>query len=294
MSDAYERGAAYAGRAATATDASRLAALRLVRTGAVVELGQVLNSRAPHFPAIQPPFVMNLWSTAQGVIRALRRKGVRNDPGVNLDHACMTFHAGTHIDALGHFSAGQRMYGGRDVETVVGDLGLRDLGADMIPAIIARGVLLDVAHMGRNGALAAGEVVTRAALQKAEEDAGTRLREGDVALIRTGWARTYRENPAIYAKSEPGPDLDAARYLTDAGVIAIGADNMAVEVTPGHDPAVSMPVHQHTLVDCGVYLIENMDFDALAASGHRQICFLLLTPRIGGATGSPARPVAIL
>lgn len=284
----------FVGRAALVSDADRLEALKLAKTGAIVELGQVLRPHAPHFPGVQPPFLMNLWTTAQGVIRALQRKGVSNDPGVNLEHATMTFHAGTHIDSLGHFTAGQQMYGGRSADEVIGDLGLYDLGADMIPAIVARAVLLDVAATEGKTSLEGGQVVTRQMLQDAEAAAGTRIGTGDVALIRTGWGQFYRADTAKYVQSEPGLDLDAARYLTEAGVIAIGADNLAIEVMPGSDPKISMPVHQHTLVECGVYLIENMDLDALAQSGHKEICFVMLAIRIKGATGTPARPIALL
>lgn len=286
--------AGYGGRAAGVDDASRLAALQLVRSGQVLELGQTLRPGAPQFVGIHPPFVMNLWNTAQGVIRSLRRRGVINDAGFNLEHVSMTFHTGTHVDALGHFSAGQRMYGGRDSDRTVGDLGLYELGAEAIPAIVARGVLLDVARFGAAGALASGEVVTCEMLARAEAAVGTTLRPGDVALIRTGWGAHYSDDPRTYVRAEPGPDLAAARYLTSKGVIAIGADNMAVEVMPGTDPTISMPVHQHTLVDCGVYLIENMALDALAECGRHEVCFLLLAPRIRGATGSLARPIALL
>jgi len=284
----------FVGRAALVSDADRLDALRLAKTGAVMELGQVLRPHAPHYSGVQPPFLMNLWTTAQGVIRALHRKGVSNDPGVNLEHASMTFHAGTHIDSLGHFTAGQQMYGGRSADQVIGDLGLYDLGAEMIPAMVARAVLLDVAATEGKTTLAGGQVVTREMLQAAETAAGTRIGAGDVALIRTGWGQFYHADAAKYVKSEPGLDLDAAHYLTEAGVIAIGADNMAIEVMPGTDPKISMPVHQHTLVECGVYLIENMYLDALANSGRKEICFVMLAIRIKGATGTPARPIALL
>jgi len=287
--------AGFVGRAAAAGRAERLEAIRLVTTGEVIELSHKLQPHAPHYAGIQPPFLMNLWTSAHGVIRALRRKGaVINDAGVNLEHVSMTLHTGTHIDALGHFSAGQRMYGDRTIDTTVGDLGLYELGAEAIPVVVARGVLLDVACMEGGSHLEAGRVVTRAMLSKAEADGGLKVGRGDVVLIRTGWGRYYSSDPARYVKGEPGIDLGAAQYLTDAGVAVIGSDNMAIEVMPCLDPAVSMPVHQHTLVDCGVYLVENMALDELAEKGSRPFCFVMLAIRFKGATASPTRPVAIL
>ena len=287
--------AGFAGRAAAAGGAERLEAIKLAATGEVIELSHKLQAHAPHYSGIHPPFLMNLWTGAHGVIRALRRKGVvTNEPGVNLEHVSMTLHVGTHVDALGHFSAGQRMYGDRTIDQTVGDLGLYELGADTIPVVIARGLLLDVARMEGGAHLEAGRVVTRDMLIRAEAEAGTKVGRGDVVLIRTGWGRYYGSDPARYIKSEPGIDLDAARYLTDAGVFVIGSDNMAIEVMPGVDPAVSMPVHQHTLVDCGVYLVENMALDELAEKGRSTFCFIMLATRFKGATASPTRPIAIL
>jgi kynurenine formamidase len=65
-------------------------------------------------------------------------------------------------------------------------------------------------------------------------------------------------------------------------------------VLPGEDaPAVQMPVHQHCLVEAGVYLIENLLLSSLADAGIAEFCFILLPVKFKGATGSPARPVAM-
>jgi len=69
---------------------------------------------------------------------------------------------------------------------------------------------------------------------------------------------------------------------------------MAVEVLPNPDNAVSMPVHQHALVEAGVYLIENLALDELARDGLASFCFILLATKFRGATGSPVRPVALV
>lgn len=283
----------FVGRASKLGSQDRLNALRLVEEGRLVELSHELRPYAPHYPRIQPPFLLNLWTSANGVINALRRKGITNDPGVNLEHVSMTLHVGTHVDALGHFSAGPRMYGGHKVENTVGDLGLGALGAEAIPALITRGILLNVAGMDGGEFLEAGREVTPEMLDAAVKTSGTQLAPGDVVLVRTGWGKFYATDPQRYVAGEPGLNLAAARYLTEANVVAIGSDNMAIEVMPGADPAISMPVHQHTLVDSGVYLIENMALDELAGCSRSVFCFIMLSVRYRGATGSPARPIAI-
>ena len=67
--------------------------------------------------------------------------------GANLERIEMTAHVGTHIDALGHMTIGDRMYNGVSAEDTVGDFGLKELGVEQVPPIITRGVLLDVAGL---------------------------------------------------------------------------------------------------------------------------------------------------
>ena len=113
--------------------------------------------------------------------------------------------------------------------------------------------------------------------------------------VRAGWGRFYMNDNARYLSGEPGINLAAARWLTGQGVTAIGTDTMAVEVLPGEDdPAVKMPVHQHCLVEAGVYLIENLRLTPLVDVGITECCFILLPVKFKGATGSPARPIAMV
>lgn len=281
------------GRAALFTQQSRRDALSLVRDGRLFDLDHEISTSAPHYPRIQPPYLMSLWTTAERVIRNLRRQGIKNDPGVNLEHVHMTFHVGTHVDALGHFSIGEAMYGGRSAQDVVGDQGLRELGIEHAPSFITRGVCIDVAHLDGGDYLEAGRAVGPDDLQTELDRRGLQIKAGDVVLIRTGWSRFYKIDNKRYVSGEPGLNLEAAQWLTSKGVCAIGADTMAVEVLPGTHADVMMPVHQHCLVEQGVYLIENLLLDALATAEQWEFCFIMLPARFRGATASPVRPVAL-
>ena len=279
------------GAAAQLSDASRRAALGLARTGAVFDLSHVIDAGAPFMAPNQTPFLLSTWASWRDSIRRRRAGGFRNDAGSNLERIEMTTHVGTHIDALGHFSIGDRLYGGEDAGEVVGDWGLTRLGIEHIPPLITRGVLIDVAGLDGGEFLPPGRVVTPAEL------AGrcpVPLAAGDVVLIRTGWGRWFGVDNRRYLEGEPGIDVPAARWLTGQGVVAIGADTMAVEVLPNPDHGLALPVHQHALAEAGVHLIENLVLDELAASGVGVFCFVLLAVKFRGATGSPARPVALV
>lgn len=282
------------GAAGRITPKDRLAALAMVQQGHVFDLDHEIRAGAPHYERVQPPYLQSLWSRAESVIRALRRQNITNDPGVNVEHVHMTFHVGTHVDALGHFTIGDKMYGGHSAKEIIGDLGLRRLGIEQVPTLITRGICIDVADLDGEEYLRAGRVVTIDDIRRALDSIQIELRSGDVVLIRTGWGSFYMTDNRRYCNGEPGIDLPAARWLIEHGACAIGADNMAIEVLPNPDPMIMMPVHQHALVEQGVYLIENLNLQELAKSAIHSFCFVMLSVKFRGATASPVRPVALI
>jgi kynurenine formamidase len=277
------------------TPERRLAALRLAREGRLLDLSHVIETGAPRIDPPQDPYVISISATSRNGVRRRRALGATNDAGTNLERIEMTTHVGTHIDALGHCSIGDRLYNGFSADEVVGDRGLTHLGVEHIPPIVTRGVLLDVAGLDGGAHLDRGRAVDADDLKRAADRAGVAVTEGDVVCIRTGWGRFFMADNARYLSGEPGIELGAARWLTERGVVAIGCDNMAVEVVPGTDhPRTILPVHQHALAEAGVYLVENLALEEAAAQSLSAFCFILLPVKFRGATGCPVRPIAML
>lgn len=272
----------------------RLAALSSVRAGRVYDVSHEIGMGAPFLVPNQTPFLLSIWASWRDSIKRRRTLGAMNDAGANVERIEMTAHVGTHIDALGHFSKGDRLYNGLSAADTVTDWGLEKLGIEHAPPMITRGVLLDVAGLDGGAHLNPGRIVTPGDLALAADKAKVAVEPGDIVMIRTGWGRYFENDNARYLAGEPGIDLPAAHWLTQQGVVAIGCDNMAVEVLPNPDKALSMPVHQHALVEAGVYLIENLALDELARDGLASFCFILLATKFRGATGSPVRPVALV
>ena len=102
-------------------------------------------------------------------------------------------------------------------------------------------------------------------LARAADEAGVAVEPGDIVLIRTGWGRYFGIDNARYLEGEPGIDVPAARWLTERGVAAIGCRQHGDRGAAQPGPPLSMPVHQHALAEAGVYLIENLALEALAA-----------------------------
>lgn len=269
----------------------RLAALASVRQGRIYDLSHEIYMGAPYMAPNQTPFLMSIFGSWRDTIKRRRKMGATNDAGTNLERIEMTTHVGTHIDALGHFSKGDRLYNGNAAADVVTDWGLDRLGIEHAPPMITRAVLFDV---GGASHLLPGQTVTPDDLKRAADTGGFSVESGDIALIRTGWGRFFGTDNARYLEGEPGIDLPAAKWLVDQGIVAIGADNMAVEVLPNPNKGLAMPVHQFVLAECGVYLIENLALEDLAAAHVHAACFILLATKIRGATGSPVRPIMMV
>jgi kynurenine formamidase len=203
-------------------------------------------------------------------------------------------HVGTHVDALSHVSHDGLLHGGVDAAAAQTGGVFRELGAEHTPALLTRGVLLDVAAARGVDVLPAGYGVTADDLEAAAERAGARPGPGDVALVRTGWARHF-DNPPVYLGQQdgvPGATPEAGRWLAEAGVVAAGADTTAFEqIQPGAGHSV-LPVHRILLVEAGINILEHLALETAAAEGLTEFVFVMAPLRIVGGTGSPIRPVA--
>jgi kynurenine formamidase len=248
----------------------------------LVELGQPLFTGMPCSPN-HPGFRMVLQ----------RRHGdqVRPDGGSAANEVIITGgHVGTHVDALAHVSQDGLLHGGLPAEDVQRSGRMSTLGTEQIPPMLARGVLLDVARAHGVDVLPPGYGVTADDLRAI----GIEVRKGDVALVRTGWARHF-DDAATYLGQDggvPGVTEEAAHWLAERGVLATGADTTAYErIPPGAGHRV-LPVHRILLVDNGIYLIEHLNLEQAAAEGLTEFTFVMAPLRIVGGTGSPVRPFA--
>ena len=264
-----------------------VAALRLVREGRIVELGQVIGPGTP-VPLHRPP-VSRFMNRDGGDYAA----GGKRPGGFQFaeDTVLLPVHTGTHIDGLAHAWHGDLLYNGFPADGIRSTTGAQRCGAEKLGALVSRGVLVDLVPGG--GAMSAGEAVTRRRLEAALDEAGAAVGTGDVVLLRTGWLEAHGRDAATYFAAEPGLDVEAARWLADLGVAAVGADNAAVERMPFPEGEV-FPVHQLLIRDRGVPLIEGLVLGELALSGAREFLFVALPLKLEGGTGSPLAPIAVI
>lgn len=208
------------------------------------------------------------------------------------DQISMFTHTGTHVDTLNHFGYHNRIWNGFDADEHLGSRHWRKAGADKLPPIIARGVLLDVAGLHGVQVLPDSYGIGEQDLRDTLRHQGVELHVGDVVNVRTGRGSTW-PNPAAYLPREPGLTLHGARFLAEAGVAAVGADNIAVEQLPADDPDNWMTVHTYLLAEAGVPMMEVVDLEQLAAERMWTHAFVGACMRIRGATAGPIRPIAL-
>lgn len=258
-----------------------VAAARLVRRGLVVPLGAPLGPEGPIAPMRD-----RTWHTVRYRLGPLT--------GVAEDVLSINSHAGTHIDALSHALMNGRMYNGFAISDHVASAGITRNAITNVRAIVARGVLLDMAAVRGVDHLELGEVVTPEDLDDCARQEGVQLGAGDVVLVRTGWYRIFETNRALFDEGEPGLSYRAAEWFHRLGLVALGADNCAVDVLPGEPGVRPYGLHPRIINQQGGYLIEYLDLEELSAQRTYEFLFVACPLLITGAAGSPLNPVAIL
>jgi kynurenine formamidase len=241
-----------------------------------------------------PPYSIWMSHTPGGdVVDDARRRG---DPSPLLaysgDCISMYTHCGTHIDALNHFGYHGKIWNGFTAAQHLGSRQWHVCGADRCPAIVARGVLIDVAAAHRVDVLpdsyGIGEDDLRAALARQ----GTTVERGDVVLIRTGRMQRWPE-PDPYMLDEPGLNREGAEFLAMAGAILIGADNVGMDQMPSIDERDWAPVHTYLLAEAGVPILEVANLEEVSAARLYEFAFFGAPIKLRGATAAPLRPIAM-
>jgi kynurenine formamidase len=205
---------------------------------------------------------------------------------------CME-HSGSHIDAICHQADAQMLYGGVDAAAVTTPRGFTHGAVEEIDPIVAPGLLLDVPRHRGVDEVPPGEAIAAAELQACAAAQGVAIGRGDVVLVRTGNGRHWNDPARFLAGA--GMAGDVSRWLAGLGVRAVGADNMAWDVLGLRDPEDGLlPGHLILLARHGIYIVENLDLEALAAGGHHRFVFVCVPLKFVGATGSPVRPLALV
>jgi len=261
-----------------------LRATRLIRTGEVIELGQVLSAAMPISSTRRfDVHVKRTFMNPQSNRRGSNEEVVLSEIG----------QVGTQLDGFAHQTIENSLYNCFKLDEVATRTGFSKLGIENVGALITRGVLIDVAALKGVDILPDTYEITFQDLQQALQRQSLTLQAGDAVIIHTGWGKLWARDNARFMKGCPGIGVAAAEWLVRQDPMLVGSDNFPVEVSPNPDPLISSPVHQIMLVVNGIHLLENLKLDELASKHVYEFAFMMQPLKLKGGTGSTVAPIAV-
>jgi kynurenine formamidase len=274
----------HAGSLNEITAATRIRAGRLVQTGRVFDLSYVLSSDIPSFEGR---------SFSQELGDPVGPLG-RNRVGWVIERVMAPSQMGTHLDGLNHLHIDGRMYNGHRIDDVAEAWGTSCCGADALPQIVTRGVLLDMVAATGVDRLAKGDVITPADADRALSAQHLTVEPGDAVLFHTGWGRLWGNDDASYVDGEPGPGSEMVDWLVDHRVSVTGCDTWSFGPVPPEDPDEPFVVPQTLNAKHGIVVLENLHLAELADAKSGPFLFVVSHAKLRGATGSWVAPLAIV
>lgn len=285
----WQRWPGYDGTLNLLSPAAVLRAASLVRTGQVFSCARPLDA-LPRPEGAVAEFHHTMTSVGEfrpGRLAAMDR--------IELDlHSLVN----THLDALSHVGHQGVGFNGVAFDQMVDEEGAQLASIDVMPPIVGRGVLVDVARARGVEYLEPGDFVRADEL----EAGAPHLEAGDILLVRTGrWAAPRRLPGDPGASGEPlgdwaGLHVDCMGYLAERDVALLGSDS-TTDTFPSPTPA-SPSIHMVAEVYLGMPLLHSMDLEAVAAAcaqqGRQEFMFCVAPLKITGGTGSPVAPVCVL
>jgi kynurenine formamidase len=261
-----------------------LRAAKLIRTGEVFELAAVLSTD-PKEAFINAGRVFNIYTKPSLPIpnaRQINEELVVTELG----------QIGTQFDAFAHQMWGDSFYNCFKLGDIGTKTGFKKLGVENVGGLMTRGVLIDVAGLKGVDMLPNSYIITPDDLQQALAKSNQKLQPGDAVIIRTGWSKLMGKENQRYGTVPAGIGVAAGQWLVGQDPMLIAADNCCVEVRPS-EPPHSLPIHSMMLIQNGIYLIENLELEKLAAAGATEFAFIVQPLKLKGATGSAVAPIAI-
>ncbi len=273
------------------TPETRLAAAGLIRTGEVVSLSRDLDPAVPD--ALDRGSVLERYMQVHPIGMTDEYKGFREYVGI-IPHG-----SHTHLDGLGHVSVKGKQYNGFDEADINMYDGIQHLSVhDAAEGFVTRGVLLDIPALTGREWLDPGERVSVEMLEEAEDRQGITVGPGDALLLYTGNFKRIAAEGLHEKLHSPGYSAGTLPWLRARDVTLISADCINDAQPSGFTTLELMvPVHYVALTAMGLWLVDNMALDELAATcrtkSQWEFFFTCLPWRMVGVTSSPINPIAI-
>lgn len=170
----------------------------------------------------------------------------------------MSTHTGTHVDAPSHFKPD-----------------LASIDRISVDRLVCNAVLIRTEkHAGQ--------------LIEPQDLGNQKIMQGDAIVIATGWEKHAASRN--YMTENPGLSKEAARYLAKKKVNAVAID------CPSIDSGTDSRFTAHNLLlQNNILVVENLcNLDRIASRSSNKFTLIISPLKLGGATGSPARVLALV
>ena len=173
---------------------SVLNALKLVKTGEIIELAHVLNANMPFSGTRRFDVHVKVPNPVPGANnRVTNEEMVLSEIG----------QVGTQFDGFTHQSHAGSHYNCFKTSEIVTRTGFTKLGIQNVGTLIARGVLIDVAGYKGVETLPDNYEITVEDIEGAVKKQSITFQPGDAILIHTGWGRLWGKENARYSQELP-------------------------------------------------------------------------------------------
>jgi kynurenine formamidase len=281
------------------TPAVTKAAAAEIQEGKVIPMSYVLTDGVPLFGSRFTKSILTATTLAPGGALGENQLTYMEDTWLSQSHV------GTHLDGMGHIGRQDCYYNQTPMGKFINQNYMTKLGLEHLKSFATRGVLVDMVKVYqaagklrsnpacKKPCLDKGTLITRADLEAGLRMYNVTLREGDILAIHTGWGNLFEQFPAhnaLFNSGEPGIGKEAAHWLVQQKIVAVGNDTWGVEVIPGENPREAFIVHNILLTDAGIHIIENLRTDLMAdeasKTGRATFFFNMTVPRAVGLTGN--------
>jgi kynurenine formamidase len=178
----------------------------------------------------------------------------------------MLLHTGSHVDFLRHVRAGGETAGDVELDRVCGNA-----------------CVVDLSYAGPNHPISIADLEARAG----------RVSVGDIVLVRTDWTEKHWGNFPTYYMESPYCLPEAAQWLVDRGVRAIGFDCFSEYCARLPDFTSEDFIIHKIILENGAILMQQMT-NLSKLPTDRKFSFFAPFVKLRGAEGSPARFFAVI
>lgn len=237
----------------------------LLNSMEAVDLSPLLYSNMPH------------WHTHPDVAIVGDSRNFSQN-GYFLQTLILPEHSGCHVDAPAHVLPHKA-----------------DQTMDIFPATALMGVAKKIDLSQEN--YDPGELVPLSKVQEILKKSAITIEKDDIVIFDFGWDKylvdVEQKAPHErnwWGENEPGLAEDVCRYLSEAGVKAVGSDTAACDIAQVNGELKSGFGHIQYFLPNGIFIIEGLYG---LANVPTTFYFIALPLKIKGGSGSPLRPVAL-